>query len=261
MSSFRNAVQRRNHKERAQPVEREKYGLLEKHKDYSARAKDFNLKKAKLKALREKATDKNPDEFYFGMLSRKGPVSTGKNTTGTVNSDRGNKQLDQETVRLLKTQDLGYIRTMRNKTMKEVEAAERLARGIKWEGRATVYVDTEEEQIDKSERVGRVSRLDVSEEDRGDEDEDLDGMDDKLWDTGPKGVNVAETKEARLQQKAQERRATRSLARLESSKARLKVLTDAEVALDLQRAKMAKSVTVGGVNKNGVRFKIRERKT
>lgn len=32
MSSMRNAVQRRNHKERAQPLERQKWGLLEKHK-------------------------------------------------------------------------------------------------------------------------------------------------------------------------------------------------------------------------------------
>jgi hypothetical protein len=29
---MRNAVQRRNHKERAQPLERQKWGLLEKHK-------------------------------------------------------------------------------------------------------------------------------------------------------------------------------------------------------------------------------------
>lgn len=32
MSSMRNAVQRRNHKERAQPLERQKWGVLEKHK-------------------------------------------------------------------------------------------------------------------------------------------------------------------------------------------------------------------------------------
>jgi U3 small nucleolar RNA-associated protein 11 len=32
MSSMRNAVQRRNHKERAQPEERQKWGLLEKRK-------------------------------------------------------------------------------------------------------------------------------------------------------------------------------------------------------------------------------------
>ena len=32
MSSMRNVVQRRNHKERAQPQGREKWGILEKHK-------------------------------------------------------------------------------------------------------------------------------------------------------------------------------------------------------------------------------------
>ena len=32
MSSMRNAVQRRNHRERGQPEERQKWGLLEKHK-------------------------------------------------------------------------------------------------------------------------------------------------------------------------------------------------------------------------------------
>lgn len=38
MSSLRNSIQRRNHKERAQPLERKRLGLLEKHKvrdDYS----------------------------------------------------------------------------------------------------------------------------------------------------------------------------------------------------------------------------------
>jgi hypothetical protein len=32
--------------------------------DYSARARDFNQKKAKLKQLRQKVLEKNPDEFY-----------------------------------------------------------------------------------------------------------------------------------------------------------------------------------------------------
>lgn len=63
MSSMRNAVQRRNHKERGQPEERQRLGLLEKHKDYSARARDFGEKKKKLKALKQKVLDKNPDEF------------------------------------------------------------------------------------------------------------------------------------------------------------------------------------------------------
>ena len=37
--------------------------------DYVLRAKDFNSKKQRLKALQQKATAKNPDEFYFHMHS------------------------------------------------------------------------------------------------------------------------------------------------------------------------------------------------
>lgn len=37
--------------------------------DYVLRAKDFNSKKQRLKALQQKASSKNPDEFYFQMHS------------------------------------------------------------------------------------------------------------------------------------------------------------------------------------------------
>jgi U3 small nucleolar RNA-associated protein 11 len=74
MSSLRNAVQRRNHKERGQPRSRQKYGILEKHKDYVLRAKDYHSKQERLKAFREKAYFKNPDEFYFKMINSKTKV-------------------------------------------------------------------------------------------------------------------------------------------------------------------------------------------
>ncbi|KDO50883.1 hypothetical protein CISIN_1g030475mg [Citrus sinensis] len=44
MSSRRNAIPRRAHKERAQPQSRKKFGLLEKHKDYVVRAKAYRKK-------------------------------------------------------------------------------------------------------------------------------------------------------------------------------------------------------------------------
>jgi len=74
MSTLRNAVHRRDHKERAQPLAREKRGLLEKHKDYVLRAKDYNFKQKRLKSLKEKAFFRNPDEFYFKMINTKTKV-------------------------------------------------------------------------------------------------------------------------------------------------------------------------------------------
>ena len=71
MSSLRNAVRRREHKERSQPKARQRYGLLEKHKDYKLRAVDFHRKEDALKKMKEKAALKNPDEFYFNMVRTK----------------------------------------------------------------------------------------------------------------------------------------------------------------------------------------------
>lgn len=186
--------------------------------------------------------DKNPDEFYFGMMSRKGPSTMGKNRTGTVNADRGNEVLSQEAVRLFKTQDLGYVRTMRNKATKEVEELEKRAVGIKGDGQRIVFVADEEEQL---QRVGD-GDADMDSEEEEDEEEDVD----------EKPVDLKEKNLRKLQSKE----ADKTLARLALARDRLKALTDAEEALDLQRKKMAKSTTVGGVTKSGVKFKVRERK-
>ncbi|KAF8860053.1 U3 small nucleolar RNA-associated protein-like protein Utp11 [Acephala macrosclerotiorum] len=237
---MRNAVQRRNHRERGQPEERARLGLLEKHKDYSARAKDFNQKKRKLKALRQKVLDKNPDEFYFGMLSRSGPTTQGKNRTGTVNGDRGNAVLSQEAVRLFKTQDLGYVRTMRNKALKEVEALEKSTVGIKGRGRKVVFVDGEEEMPS----LEREKNVEMDWEDNEEEEE-------------AEEVSIEEKNRRKLQAREAEKVETR----LTVARERLKALTEAEQALEVQRLRMGKSPAVGeGITKAGVKYKVRERK-
>ena len=85
---MRNAVQRRNHRERAQPQERSKWGLLEKRKDYKLRAADHKVKKRKIKALQQKASERNEDEFYFAMANSQSKGGVKVAERGTENSGK-----------------------------------------------------------------------------------------------------------------------------------------------------------------------------
>lgn len=67
MASLRKAAPSRTYQERHQPHARERFGLLEKHKDYVLRARDFHKKQDELQRLRVKAALRNPDEFYHHM--------------------------------------------------------------------------------------------------------------------------------------------------------------------------------------------------
>lgn len=97
------ALARRNHKERAQPAHRARLGLLEKHKDYVHRARDYKSKQDRLKKLREKAAFRNKDEFYHGMIKH-------QTKNGVELGDRGNEALGVDVVRILKSQDEGWVR-------------------------------------------------------------------------------------------------------------------------------------------------------
>ncbi|KAG2530107.1 hypothetical protein JM18_002518 [Phytophthora kernoviae] len=144
MSSLRNVVKRREHKERGQLRERRKLGLLEKHKDYVKRAKDYNQKQKHLRNLQLKASMRNPDEFYYKMIHGK--------TEGGVHISTHNhaKQLNAEALRTLKTQDLAYLHMKRAVDLRK---AEKLNRGLHFidtpkNNKHTVFVD-EDDDVNK----------------------------------------------------------------------------------------------------------------
>jgi hypothetical protein len=86
MSSLRNSLHRRNHKERSQLAHRTRLGFLEKHKDYVLRARDYHSKKDRIQRLRQKAADRNKDEFYFAMNKQKTKVRALSHRSRSVNS-------------------------------------------------------------------------------------------------------------------------------------------------------------------------------
>ncbi|KAG5719665.1 putative U3 small nucleolar RNA-associated protein 11 [Termitomyces sp. T112] len=113
-SSLRNSIHRRNHKERSQLAHRTKLGILEKHADYVKRARDYHSKQDKLTRLKQKAAEKNKDEFYFSMRNE-------KTKDGVHIKDRGNVALPTDIVKVLKTQDENYVRTMRAAGLKKID--------------------------------------------------------------------------------------------------------------------------------------------
>lgn len=148
-SSLRNAVHRRNHKERSQPVGRAKLGLLEKHKDYVLRAKDHHKKRDMLKRLSEKAAMRNKDEFYFGMINS----STRK---GVHQHARPSEVLDNDVVALLKTQDVGYVRAQIIAEKKRIKAlVERIAPSIA--NLSTEWLEEKDGRKETLQRAGLIA--------------------------------------------------------------------------------------------------------
>jgi U3 small nucleolar RNA-associated protein 11 len=114
MSSLRNAVKRIAHKERSQPVDRQHLGILEKKKDYKQRAVDYHRKQDRIKAMKQKVSMRNPDEFYFGMHNSS--VEGGKHQ-----SNEDYRMLSPELLKVMKDQDLSYFRMQKQKDTKKAE--------------------------------------------------------------------------------------------------------------------------------------------
>ncbi|KAL4871230.1 hypothetical protein BDV12DRAFT_32609 [Aspergillus spectabilis] len=285
MSSMRNAVQRRNHRERGQLKGREKWGILEKHKDYSLRAKDYNTKKEKIKRLEEKAHTKNPDEFAFGMMSSHS-ATKGKHGTGMRDSATA-RGLSNDAIKLLKTQDIGYLRTVGERVRRQMERVQedvKIQEGIRGvlgedgndkeeeeddeddfdfgpvekKARKVVFADDREEQrILKMKRA--VEKVESDEEDE--EDDSFGALQQKQQKKKSKKELDAEKQalnDVRRARKMKKRALEARHNKLKALQRQHADITSAERALDLQRAKMSNSI--GGVNKNGLKFKIKERK-
>ncbi|KAF8140458.1 u3 small nucleolar RNA-associated protein 11 [Boletus edulis] len=117
-SSLRNSLHRRNHKERSQLAHRAKYGVLEKHKDYVLRARDYHTKQDRIHRLKQKAANRNKDEFYFAMKKE-------RTVEGVHVQHRGNTTMPMDMVKLLKSQDEGYIRTIKAVGLKKIDKIKR----------------------------------------------------------------------------------------------------------------------------------------
>lgn len=134
MGVLQHNIQKKQHRERAQPQERKRLGLLEKKKDYKLRAADYHAKEAQLKLLKKKADERNPDEYYHQMTRTKLNDDANK-----VRTNQG-QALSNDAVKLLKTQDSGYVRTQLANEQKNIE---RLQNELIFSGNGkhTVFVD------------------------------------------------------------------------------------------------------------------------
>ena len=203
-------------------------------------------------------------------------------------ADRGNKALSQDAVKLLKTQDAGYLRTVVQKTKRAREKLEQEFflgedAGVKVlkggpdtdDAEHIIFVQSREEQIKfssghsmeiakgYSERRLASHQLPTggslaSEEEGEDDDRTALQIADHL---NPN--RAAESKQPRLQadralRKQHKRERETRNSKLEALRVREKDLVAAEQELGLQRAKMSNSI--GGVNNAGVKWKVRERK-
>lgn len=205
-------------------------------------------------------------------------------------ADRGNPVLSHDAVKLLKTQDAGYLKTMAQQTRKlrekleqeyilhDDDEEEEVLNGAqgKPSNRHLIFVDTAQEQKQSHARrvfEARGAIIDPANEfsgieqgnsrEPGDETEtesrelqahcqpETYGID---GDVIKDSVVVRERSFRKQRKRAHEAR----MSRLKLLKLREKNLVAAEQELKLQRAKMSNNV--GGVDRAGVRWKIRERK-
>ncbi len=218
-------------------------------------------------------------------MSSANKAEAGKHGRGNAQANR----LSHDTVKLLKSQDVGYLRVVAGRGRREIGRLEEEVEMAEPQGKAKKVVFVDENGgantvSHMTERAGKRWKLDV--ETAGDEEtKDKDGHSKleaehmapavdvavdadnidlsavKATTPKPKKVLAAEhyaLRDLRAARKRRKRLAELRVAKLEALKKRQREIMAAADELELQRARMAR--TVGGVNKDGVKWKIRERK-
>lgn len=235
--------------------------------------------------MRQKAAERNPDEFRFGMTSSK------TYDKGQKVSDRGNPELSQDVVKLLKTQDIGYLRTTAQKTRRERERLEQVyniqgdtndslpphkSQHSPGRNQHTIFVETKylkdllgsqtavnEDKNKKSNILeeqsmvihSNTSNTHLNEGDRPNQSSQTENQSSSHLETS-KDLRLVKMNQTSRKQRRRNQEVRESKLRL--LKSREKELLAAVQELEIQRAKMSNSI--GGTSKAGVKWKIRERK-
>lgn len=204
--------------------------------------------------------------------------------------------LSHDTVKLLKTQDAGYLRTVGERVRREVERLEQevqlqdgmaqtLGEGQSQNGqkheddedfddlldgaakrRKIIFAESQEDQ----KKLGGL--LDDSEDEEMNDDDEDDEEDDSFGKRQQQQQEKTSKQPSKKQLEAErlalsQKRAAKKLKqratqgrikKLAALKKQYAEITTAERQLELQRARMTNSI--GGVNKNGVKWKVKERK-
>lgn len=244
-----------------------------------------------MKRLEEKARDRNPDEFHFGMMGDQNQVQ-GRHGRGTVGRDSAAARgLSHDAIKLLKTQDKGYLRTAGERIRREIEGLERESQlqegmnealGVK--GQQKKENDDEDDDFDgfdddldgldfnlppqkkKSRKVifaddrdeqKTLKKSRIQNEDAMEDDDETTAVDARKT---PKQVAAERQKlvDARRARKLRKRAIEARQNKLAALRKQYAEIQAAEREVDWQRAKMDNSV--GGTNKHGIKWKIRERK-
>ena len=211
-------------------------------------------------------------------------LSAGKASQGKHGRGEEMNRLSHDAVKLLKSQDAGYLRTVAGRGRRELERLEQvvglesvLGAGENQAGKKIVFVDGEEignqskrGQKRKNEEMNQEDGVDGMGMEADTNNVDVKTLEDRDRDP-PSAANPAKSKskkalhaeqqvklDLRVARRRRKRLGELRAAKLEALKKMQKEIMAAAEQLERQRAKMNR--TVGGVNKDGVKWKIRERK-